>query len=69
MSDEQITAHGYWGQLQAWGITKCKPGSAGGWLCQDRDGQFTFIDDPLWMTPQERMAALSGIAKRFGFAD
>ncbi|MEO0690439.1 MAG: hypothetical protein AAFY51_09095 [Pseudomonadota bacterium] len=69
MADGKMTSAGYWGQLHAWGITKCHPGSAGGWVCQDRDGDFLFVDDPLWMTSEERMAALSGIALRRDLID
>lgn len=66
MSDETLTASAYWGQLSSWGVTKCHPGSSGGWICQTRDGEYTFIDDPLGMTTQERLAALSFIGMRLG---
>ena len=63
----EISAAGYWGALKGWGITKSHPGTNGGWICQTRDGDYTFIDDPLWMTKEERLAALACIAMRFDF--
>jgi hypothetical protein len=60
-----VTADGYWGQLRAWGITPTKRVGNETWLGIDRHGQILSIDDPEWMKPAERAAALSAIYGRY----
>lgn len=60
-----VSSDGYWGQLKAWGITKTRRLSEQSWIGVDRHGQPLHIEDPDWMTPQERAAALAAIAARY----
>jgi hypothetical protein len=70
MDDQQeagneVSCDGYWGQLKVWGIKPSGRLSKESWLGVDRHGQTVHIDDPEWMTPAERSAALTAIRARY----
>lgn len=55
---------GYWGQLKAWNVTGIRRVGEESFIGLDKDGIAVHIDDPAWMTDDERDAALAFLRVR-----
>lgn len=55
---------GYWGQIKAWNVTGIRRVGPESFLGIDKDGIPVSIEDPHWMTDEERMAALQALRPR-----
>jgi len=63
----------YWSRLKARGISPIRRQNEKRWMCRRiRDGDVEFpiyIDDPGWMTPEQRLAALDEYLRRYAWFD
>jgi len=68
-----ITEETYWSRLKVCGIVKLRLHNEKRWICRRGHGpeqQYPIIvDDPGWMTPEEREAAAEELRRRYAFFD